>query len=141
MARRIQLIVVDSSIVVKWFNQEDKTDEALSLRRSHIEGAVDLWVTPLLYCEVANALRYKPDYDEEKLAEAVQYLFNLHLNIAPIDSNLLTRAGEIAYDGDVTIYDAIPVALAEREKTICITVDENTQYHKLKPKNYPIELL
>ncbi len=138
---RIQVIVVDSSVAVKWFSQEDKTAEALSLRNSHVEGTVNLGITPLLYCEVANALRYKPDYDEKKLAKALRYLFNLHLNVAPIDFSLLSRAGEIAYDGDVTVYDALPVALAKSQKTVCITADEEAHYRKLKPKNYPIELL
>jgi len=135
------VITVDSSVVVKWFSQEDRTAEALSLRDFHVEGTVDLWITPLLYCEVANALRYKPDYDEKKLAEALIYLLNLHLNVAPIGFSLLSRAGEIAYDGDVTVYDALPVALAESQDAFCITADEETQYRKLKPKNYPVELL
>jgi len=51
------------------------------------------------------------------------------------------RTGEIAYDGKVTFYDALPVAIAEHKKTVCITADEETQYRKLQPKNYPIELL
>jgi len=38
-------------------------------------------------------------------------------------------------------YDALPVALAENKKTICITADEETQYKKLKLKDSPIELL
>jgi len=135
------VIAVDSSVAVKWFSQEDKTAEALRLRDSHVEGTMDLWITPLLYYEVVNALRYKPEYDEKKLAESLGYLLNLHLNVATIGLNLLSRAGEIAYDGDVTVYDALPVALAESQETVCITADEETQYRKLKPKNYPIELL
>lgn len=141
MARQVQIIVVDASVVVKWFSQEEKTEKALGLMRSHVEGTVDLWMTSLLYCELTNALRYKPDYDGKRLGEAVQYLFNLHLNTAPMDADLLAHAGEIAYDGNVTVYDAIPVALAERMKAVCITADKETQYSRLKPKNYPIELL
>jgi len=37
VARRDQ-IVVDSSVVVKWFSEEEKTTEALALRDSHVEG-------------------------------------------------------------------------------------------------------
>lgn len=141
MARRLQVIVVDSSVVVKWFSREDKTDEALKLRDSHVEGSTALWITPLLYCEVANALRYKPDYSAEKLAEAMGHLLNLHLHAAPINFSILSRAGEIAYDGGVTIYDAVPIALAEQKGTVCVTADEETQYFKLRPKGYPLELL
>ena len=42
---------------------------------------------------------------------------------------------------NVTFYDALPVAIAEKRKTVCKTADEKTQYKKLQPKGYPIELL
>jgi len=61
--------------------------------------------------------------------------------VAPSDEDLLSRTGEIACDGDVSLYDAIPIALAKRQKTVCITADEQTQWGKLRPKGYPIELL
>jgi hypothetical protein len=50
----------------------------------------------------------------------------------------MARAGEIVYDGKVTFNDALPVAIVEDKKTFCITADEETQYKKLQPKNYPI---
>jgi len=140
MAGRSQ-IVIDSSVVMKWFSQEEKTSEALALRNAHIEGELALLATPLLMCEVANALRYKPDYDTGRFTDAIDHLFRLHLIENPIDLELLSRSGEIAYKCDVTIYDAIPVALAVLKKTKCVTADRETQYSKIRPKNYPIELL
>jgi len=57
-----------------------------------------------------------------------------------MDRKLLSRAGEIAYDGGVTICDATPVALAEAKKTFCVTSDVD-KCMKLKPEGYPIRLL
>jgi predicted nucleic acid-binding protein len=141
MARRLQEVIIDSSIAVKWFSEEEKSADALELRNAHVKGLVVLVATPLLACEVGNALRYKPDYDSERLAKAMHYLFKLHLREAPIDAELLARSSEIAFRGDVTIYDAIPVALAGIRKTRCVTADRETQYARLKPKGYPIDLL
>ena len=134
-------IAIDSSVAVKWFSEEEKTEEAIALRNAHVKGTLTILTTPLLVCEVANALRYKPDYDKEKLAEAMNYLFMLHLHETPIGTELLSRSGEIAFKGGVSIYDAIPVALAMLKKVKCVTADEDTQYSKLKPKGYQIELL
>jgi predicted nucleic acid-binding protein len=92
-------------------------------------------------CEVANALRYKPDYDAAKLDDAMRQLVKLHLDETVIDLELLSRSGEIAFRCGVTIYDALPVALAGLKKTKCVTGDRDTQYLKIKPKGYPIELL
>jgi predicted nucleic acid-binding protein len=140
MARRLE-VVIDSSVAVKWFSEEEATARALELRDSHVRGHVTLITTPLLACEVANALRYKPDYDKAKLTETMNHFYKLHLNEAPIDARLLSRSAEIAFEGDVTVYDAVPVALADLKKTKCITADQDTQYAKLKMKRYPIELL
>jgi predicted nucleic acid-binding protein len=140
MARQLE-VVIDSSVAVKWFSEEEATSQALELRDSHVKGRLTLITTPLLACELANALRYKPDYNREKLVEAMNHFYKLHLYEAPINANLLSRSSEIAFRGNVTVYDAIPVALAVLRKTKCLTADHDTQYAKLKRKGYPVELL
>jgi len=140
MARRRE-IVLDSSVVVKWFSKETKSDEALKIIDSYIQGTAELIISEILICEVGNALRYKPDYDTTKWKIALTQLFNLSMNVIHLNENLTNRTGEIAYETKITFYDALPVALAENKKTVCITADEETQYKKLKPKGYPVELL
>jgi len=134
-------IVLDSSVVVKWFSTETKSFEALKLLDSYVQGKVELTISEILVCEVSNALRYKPDYDTQKWKTALAQLYNLHMNLIHLNEDLATRTGEIAYEGKVTFYDALPVVIAEYKKTTCITADEETQYKKLQPKGYPIELL
>jgi predicted nucleic acid-binding protein len=138
---RCREIVLDSSVVVKWFSTEAKSNEALELLDDYTQGTVELTISEILICEVGNALRYKPDYDFQKWKIAFAQLFILHMNTTHLKEDLATRTGEIAYEGKVTFYDALPVAIAEHKKTICITADEETQYRKLQPKGYPIELL
>jgi predicted nucleic acid-binding protein len=138
---RCREVVLDSSVVVKWFSAETKTEAALKLRDLYIEGSLQLTVSEVLIAEVANALRYKPDYDSERLKKAVKSLLGLRLNIAHLTEPIVSRTAEIAYDGKVTFYDALPVAIAEHRKTVCITADEQTQHNKLQAKGYPTELL
>jgi len=124
--QKMERLVLDSSIVVKWFSRESDTEKALEIRDAHVRGEIEILATPLLLCEVANILKYKPDFDAVKLKRAIKALYMLHLNIEDIDYNLLAKAAEIAYKGGVTIYDALPVAQAEKHKTICITADKKT---------------
>ena len=131
---------LDSSVVVKWFSEEEGTEKALELRDAFVKGEVELIVTPLLFCEVANALRYKPDFDAEKLKDAIDALADLRMEVEAIDRDLLKRSAEMAFDAGVTVYDAVPVAVAERRGALCVTADEKTQYAKMKGK-YPIVLL
>ena len=134
-------MVPDSSVAVKWFSREDGSEGALELMEAHAGGRIELAVLELLFCEVANALRHNPGFDAERLGDAIEQLFRLHMRVVPVDGGLMRRAGEIAFDAKVTVYDALPVALAEAEKAMCITADEAAQYAWLKPKGYPIELL
>ncbi len=141
MAGRRQEIVIDSSVAVKWFSEEENTDNALHIRDQHLEGIKTVWSSDLLYHEVANALRFKKTYDESKLRQAINSLFSFHLQNWPVDLTLLSKASEIAYRGGVTLYDAVPVALAELRETVCVTADAETQYKRLKAIRCPVELL
>src|SRR3989304_3848530 len=131
---RCREVVLDSSVVVKWFSKEAKSVEATKFMDSYVQGSVELVVSEILFCEVGNALRYKPDYDAERLKNALIQLFNLRMKVTHLTEGLMVRAGEIAYEGKVTFYDALPVAIAEHKKTVCITADEETQYKKLQKK-------
>ncbi len=55
MARRGEIVVLDSSVVVKWFSREAKSDEALKLMDSHVKGSLELSILDLSFCEVSNA--------------------------------------------------------------------------------------
>ena len=138
---RCREVVLDSSVVVKWFSQEPKSIEAIELMDSHLQGLAELVASEILFCEVGNALRYKREYSIEKLKRALSDLLHLHMKVAHTTEDLMLRTAEIACDGNVTIYDALPVAIAEQRKAVCITADEATQYRKLQAKGYPIELL
>ena len=138
---RCREIVLDSSVVVKWFSKEIKSIESLKLMDLYVQGSAELVVSEILFCEVGNALRYKLDYEAERLKSALLQLFSLRMKVAHLTEDLIIRAGEIAYEGKVTLYDALPVAIAEHRKTVCITADQETQYKKLHIKGYPVELL
>ena len=133
--------VVDSSVAVKWYSKEVDSELALQVMDEHVNGTRVLWASDLLFHEVANALRHKPDYNEEKLNDALEQLFNLELKTWAADSRLMSKASTVAYTGDVTIYDAVPVALAQLRGIVCITADERSQYKRLKAHGFPVTLL
>jgi hypothetical protein len=75
------------------------------------------------------------------LVAAIEGLFDLHLNVHRTEMRILHMASTIALKGKVTVYDAVPVALAETRGTVCVRADESTQYKRLKAKAYPVRLL
>jgi predicted nucleic acid-binding protein len=142
MAKQEHRVVVDSSVAVKWFaSEEPDSDIALSLRNDHVSGKTHLWASDILQVEVINALRFKKEYKLKELIEAVRVLHGIGLNVSRTDEDTLIRAVEIALKGSVTVYDSLPVAVAELKGMTCVTADQQTQYGRLRPKGYPITLL
>jgi predicted nucleic acid-binding protein len=90
---RCREIVLDSSVVVKWFSTETKSDKALKLLDSYTQGTVELTISEILICEIGNVLRYKPDYNISKLKTALAQLYNLHMNLTHLTGDLASRTG------------------------------------------------
>lgn len=116
-------VVVDTSVVVKWYIPEQHHDEARALRDDYLDGKFDLVAPALLPFEAINALKYSGHYDGERLEEAAQSLPEYGIEFVPF--NETGSVAEIANDLDITVYDAAYVALARKLDTEVYTADGN----------------
>ena len=106
-------LVLDSSVVIKWFLLEDCTPEARQILLAYRNGDCQITVPDLLYAEVGNILwkrHVQKGLDESYCQAALHELDALLLPIA------------IAHKR--TMYDMLYVALAEREGCPFVTADE-----------------
>ncbi|MEM1582657.1 MAG: type II toxin-antitoxin system VapC family toxin [Candidatus Bathyarchaeia archaeon] len=115
-------LVLDTSAVVKWFIREDEYAEMREIRDLFIQGKLEIYIPSLLFTEFANALRYTSGITTEDVVKALNALKTLHLNVVN-DLDLLPEAVEIAFNTDITVYDAIYVTLAKTMKSKIITYD------------------
>jgi predicted nucleic acid-binding protein len=112
MARRAEA-VIDPSVAVKWFSNEEGTEAALKLRDEHIAETTTLIAPDLLLYELANALRYKPGFNEEHVTRAVSDILDLQIDIITPGKELLKQSTEAAYLYDAAIYDSCYLALGQ----------------------------
>jgi predicted nucleic acid-binding protein len=105
--------VIDASVAVKWFSGEEGTDEALKLRDEHITGTIVLSAPDLFIYEMANALRFKPGFNFEKVGRAILDIFDLQLDLITPSGELVKRSTELAFRYDITVHDSCYLALAE----------------------------
>ncbi|MEM1631272.1 MAG: type II toxin-antitoxin system VapC family toxin [Ignisphaera sp.] len=103
--------VVDASVVVKWFVEEEHSRESRLLRDAYAAGLVDLSAPAILPFEVVNALKYSGAFSEEELKEVAKILADLQISLHSFEE-VADRAVEIAVRKGLTIYDASYVALA-----------------------------
>ena len=78
-------IVLDASIIVKWFLKELYSEEAIRIRNDYVQRKISIAIPSLLIYEVLNALKYSGVYSEEELKEICsalnKYGFEIHISI------------------------------------------------------------
>jgi len=141
MAREKKLseVVIDASVVVKWYSEEEYSDKAYILREKHIAGAMLLIAPDLILYEIANALRYTGKLKEKEISDSVIDLFKLKIDLITPDDEIIRKAVYIALKWNVTIYDAWYIALAEILGIKLITADDKF-YNKTRTSELLIAL-
>jgi len=120
------VVVLDASVAAKWFTRHDEADRhtAVSLRSLHQSGRCTLVVPDFSLLEIVNAVRYSERAEEEDAAQALRLLERLRLDIVRLDWKLIRQATAVAWEYRVAVYDAVYVALAEREGFPLLTADD-----------------
>lgn len=119
------MIVADSSVLAKWFLDEPDSFRARELLQAHREGRVPLAVPNLGLIELANVLRYK--WLQERADEAAfvsGFAIDLLVRVGPTTADLIQHAVGLAYAFDLSVYDAVFVALARELGCFVLTADE-----------------
>ena len=117
-------IVIDASVVVKWFIEESDSDKALILRDRFIGGEVELYVPTLLYFEVLNALKYSQLFKPSELQDAGESLENYGFKVITIKNEIRKHMINVAIDCDLSIYDASYLGVSIGLEKVFCTADE-----------------
>lgn len=116
-------MVIDSSVAFKWFDTAERgADVAAQLLREHQRDATALIAPALLAPEVINALICR-GATTTAIEQAIGFLGDVELLVAPIDSDLLAAAARIACAERLALYDATFIALAARPDAELLTAD------------------
>lgn len=128
--------LLDTSVVMKWFVSEEKSQRAWQIQSDYLNRRYDLSVPELLLYEVANALKFTSLLlTGEKIKEKIESLIKLKINIYPFDYGILQLSVDVAIERDITIYDAYFLTLARETDSIFITSDEKL-YDRIGDLNF-----
>ncbi len=117
------MIILDASVVVKWFSEEEYTDKALAIRERIRVGEERVLVPDLLLYELANALKYNPSFDANDVSDALTSIFDMDLDIVTPIPEIINSAVTLAFEHNITVYDASYIALAKEIELTFITAD------------------
>jgi predicted nucleic acid-binding protein len=92
------LLVLDASVVAKWFKEEEGSSTALKIRQDFYEETHDIVVPDLILYEIPNALRYNKAFTKELASKASESLLEMGLVVSVPSIDLLTEAIKLAYE-------------------------------------------
>ncbi len=116
--------VIDASVAVKWFSEEEGSDRALKLRDGHIDGELSLVAPELILYEVTNALRYKPSFDSSKVSRAFHDMLEIQLDFVPLNEDLLNLSADLAFKHGATLYDSVYLGIGKAMELDIVTADK-----------------
>lgn len=118
-------LVIDASVAVKWFVPEAGSTEARALLDRSERWEVALLAPELVLIETAHVLRGRVRQGEVTVTEARTALDRLFFTFSRIvpDEALVKAALGISFDLPVSVYDALYVALANRDDAELVTAD------------------
>lgn len=119
-------VVVDSSVVIKWFVVEPYSTEAHRLLEAYRAGTLTLLAPDLLYAEVGNIVWKKHRFQGVAAADAHEILTAFRLLTVAVTSTaeLLAEAYRLVVTHQRPVYDALYLALSLRELCPVVAADE-----------------
>lgn len=110
----VEKVVVDASVVVKWFVKEEGSEEALAIRRRYIEEEVEIVAPELIHLSserssLQGALHRTRDQAYSGIVGRVL------VDLRSLREEYAAQALEAAFENDITVYDSSYLSLARSE--------------------------
>lgn len=118
------MLVIDTSVVIKWFIEEKDSAKAALLKDKHINGKTILIAPDLLAYEAANVLIFSKIFSPVEINRCLEDLYALEIDFISPSIDLLSIAAEFAIHKHLSIYDASYLALAKELDIRLVTADE-----------------
>lgn len=105
-------MVIDASVVAKWFNNEHLTDKALEIKDGFIDRKFELYSPEHLLYEVGNSIWKNKALSVEDSISSISDLIDIGINLKGLDHEMASNAMKTAKDYFITFYDALYVQLS-----------------------------
>lgn len=127
-------LVLDASVIVKWYSEEGDTEKALQIRDLFLKNKFNIMVPDLMFYEIANVVRYARGIVDKEKEAILNNIVLLNLEVVSVSRHNLIKSLSLALKYDITIYDAVYLVIASEKKGIYVTADKNLK-RKVDLKN------
>lgn len=121
------MIVLDASVVIKWYQDEADAEKAKKLQQDHITGVNRIIIPRLMFYEISNTFATKSSLPTKNIQNNFQALFMMNLDIYKDQEIDIVEATLLAKKAETTFYDMLYAVIAKRKKCDLVTADERFQ--------------
>lgn len=125
----MEKLLLDTSIIVKWYHNEEGTDIAKLILEKHKQKLVSIVVPDISALELANALKFGIKFPDIIIKDSLSSFYDLDLSFISLTRTIIEGTVRVISKLSITSYDAVFLYLAESEKIPLITDDKK---HHLK---------
>lgn len=118
------MVVVDTSIVFKWLQEEDNRHLSLKILEDFLDGNQEILAPDILLYELANILSFKKELEIVEAIEAWNLFVDFKIKIYIPNTDFLAKCLEFAKKYNISVYDASFTVLAQENKCNFITADQ-----------------
>lgn len=120
------MFVVDTSVVVKWFNQKDEleVEKSRKIYNQLITSKMNIVVPDLIVIELLNVLIKSKALSVTDIKVVIKNFLSLPLIVLQPTQSVLELTADIANQYQIAAYDALFVATAKIENCQLISADQ-----------------
>jgi predicted nucleic acid-binding protein len=125
--KRVQKIILDTSVIVKFFTSEQGSTEAQKILLDIKAGKYKVVLPELVKYELANVLFKGKKLLLNKTLQILTVFYHLPFKFVAEDWLLAQFTSKLASERNITYYDACFLALALKEHAVLITANPKHQ--------------
>lgn len=120
-------VVLDTSVVVKWFSKEKGSQEAKEYLRQLQQGKISIFLPELVKYELANALLKGKSLSLPVAKQTMSLFYVLPINFVIEEASMAQSSYKVAKELKITYYDACFLTLASKLKAVLVTANPRHQ--------------
>lgn len=107
--------IIDTSVVIPWFNQDGEkfVDKSRRVLADHKAREILLMTSDLLVIELVNALSLGKKMGFKAIDECIDAFYDAGTTIIPTNQKLIKKSLAIANQWGIIVYDAVFLSLAK----------------------------
>lgn len=118
------MVIVDTSVVYKWYSLEENSDQARVVLKNHLNGQEIICAPELILYELTNAWVTKTGLTLSQIKKNFKNFKDDNILLEGLSYEIISKALELAKKYKITIYDASYITLAKQKKCLFITADQ-----------------